>query len=369
MSLPLTNVVNVAITRQTVFPQGPGFGTLLIVGPNSTGVIPLGERIRFYDSIAGVGDDFAAITEEYKTANAYFAQSPRPIRVAIGVRDQTNPSVDIGDEMDAIVDASDDWYGVMLTADARISIDADAAIALAAWTEARTKLFVTTSNEAAAIAAGGGLPGALNTLGYNRTACFYHPDADTDTVNSYPEASFFGSMLTVDFNGVNTTKTGSFRTLPGISVTDLTQSEFDFLLTNKGNGYVSIAGTSMVREGTMASGEFFDVMHGVDWLQAEIAFRVFGMLATLPKVPYTNAGMEILVNQVRLALQQGVNNGLLAANFDDDGNLLDAYEVSVPNVLTVSEANRAARIAPPISFTARLSGAVHFATVNGTVTI
>lgn len=369
MTLPITNVINVSITRQTLFPQGPGFGTLLIVGPNATGVIPLAERIRTYSSLEGVAIDFGSSTEENKAATAYFSQNPRPTQVAIGVRDELLAPGNIGSEMDLIVDQNNDWYGVLLTAEGRISDDANAATELAAWCEARVKLHVTASNEAAAIAAGGGLPGILNGLGYNRSKAFYHPDADTDPVNAYPEASLFGSMLTVDFNGTDTTKTAKFKKLPGIPVTALTQNELDFLLANNGNAYVSIAGTNMVVNGTMASGEFFDVMHGVDWLQSEIAFRVFGKLATLPKVPYANVGMQILVNEVRLALQQGVNNGLLAAQFDDDGVLLDAFEVSVPSVLTVSEANRSARIAPPISFTARLSGAVHTATVNGTVTI
>lgn len=369
MTLPITNVINVAISRQTVFPTGPGFGTLLIVGPDTTGVIPLVERARSYSSIDAVGADFATSTEEYKAAQAYFSQNPRPTRVVIGVRDATATTGNHGAELTAIRDVNDDWYGVMLTAEARPGADAIIPGEVAAWVEARNKLFVTATPEAAAIAAGGGTPGVFNTLGLERTAVFYHPDADEDAANSYPEAAFFGQMLTVDFNGVNTTKTGKFKRLAGISVTDLTQNELDFLLANEGNAYVSIAGTPMVLNGTMASGEFFDVMHGVDWLQSEIAFRVFGKLATMPKVPLTNAGVEVLVNEVRLVLAQGVANGLLAATFDDDDNLLDAFDVSAASVLSLSEAQRAARQAPTITFTARLAGAVHTAVVNGTVTI
>lgn len=369
MTLPISQVVNVAITRETQFPQGPGFGTLLIVGPDTTGVIPLVERIRTYFSIEGVAADFASSDEEYKAASAYFSANPRPTQLKIGVRDAAVAAGSIGDELDAIADVDDDWYGLMLTAEARISDAASFSSSVAIWTEARTKLHVTATNESDAIAAGGGLPGVLNGAGYDRTAIFYHQDADSDAVNAYPEAAFFGQMLTVDFAGVATTKTGKFKQLPGIPVSPLTPTELNFLLANEGNAYVTIAGRAMTLNGTMASGEFFDTMHGIDWLQSEIATRVFGRLATLAKVPYTNAGMEILVSEVRLALQQGVTNGLLAAQFDDDGNLVDAFDVSVPDVLSVSAANRAARTAPPITFTARLSGAVHFVQINGTVTI
>ncbi len=206
--------------------------------------------------------------------------------------------------------------------------------------------------------------------------CFYHQDADADAVNAYPEASFLGEMLTVDFDGRATTKTGKFKALPGITASPLTQNQFDALIgdgaaaARYGNAYVSIAGTDMVAEGTMASGEFFDVMHGIDWLLAEIQFRVFAKLATLPKVPYTDSGMEILIAQVRDALVQGQLNGLIAPDEPDgSGGIIRGFDVTAPSVFTVSPANRAARIAPPITFTARIAGAVHFLTVNGTVTV
>ena len=369
MPAPISNVVNVTITRNTVFPTGPGFGTLLVVGPNSTGVIPLAERIRFYGSIAEVGADFASTTEEYKAALSYFSANPRPTKIAIGVRDDSLAAGAIAGEMDAIVNASDDWYGVCLAADGRISDDASTPTELAAWAESKSKLFVTASNEAAAIAAGGGLPGGLFGLGYARTASFYHPNASNGAGNAYPEAAFFGQMLTVDFDGVDTVKTGKFRTLPGVPVTELTQAERAFLLANNGNAYINTAGTPMVEPGIMASGEFFDVMHGLDWLQSEIGFRVFGRLATMRRVPYTDAGIEILVSEVRGALRQAVRNGLIATQFDDSGERIPAFEVSAPSILTVSSSDRAARKAPPISFTARLSGAVHTVAVHGDVIV
>ena len=176
-------------------------------------------------------------------------------------------------------------------------------------------------------------------------------------------------MLTVDFNGVNTTKTAKFKRLRGIDVSLLNSGQLTAVTASNSNAYVSIANTPMVADGQVSTGEFFDVIHGIDWLTAEIQTRVFGKLATLPKVPYTEAGMEVLKNQVRLALKQGVTNGLLSAQFDTDGNLLDAYEVTSAPILSVSEANRSARIAPTITFIARLAGAVHKVQINGTVTI
>lgn len=369
MTIPISDVLTVSISRQTQFPQGPGFGTPLIVGPDTTGVITLDpdDRVRSYSSIDGVAADFAPATEEYKAAQTAFSQNPRLTQLKIGVRDTAAGA--LADEMDAIVDVDNDWYAVMLTAEARVSDDAGLTAELAAWVEPRRKLFVVATNEADALAAGGGIAATLKASNLHRTGVFYHQDADSDAANAYPEAGALGQMLTVDFDGVNTTRTLKGKRLAGVSTSPLTQNELDNLRSHNGNAHVIVGETPMVVEGKMASGEFFDTMHGVDWLEAEIAKRVFGRLVTMPKVPYTDAGMAILENEVRLALQQGVNNGLLAPKFDDDGNLLDAFEVSTPSVLSQSEANRSARIAPPISFEARLAGAVHFASVAGTVTI
>ena len=79
---PLSDVVTVSITRQTLFPTLFGFGTITIVG--TTDVIDHGERVRFYSNITEVTADFASIDEEHIAASAGFAQNPAPTRIGIG---------------------------------------------------------------------------------------------------------------------------------------------------------------------------------------------------------------------------------------------------------------------------------------------
>lgn len=364
--LATENIVNVNITRQTQLPTAPGFGRLCIVGPSSTGVITLGERARVYSSIEGVAADFSTTDEEYKAAAAYFAQNPRPVDLMIAVRDTAEP---IGDEMNLIVDNNPDFYGIVLTDEGR---DGVVDVALAAWTESRRNLFMISS-DAAAMLTGTGINQTLNTSNYSRTGTFYRSVSD-----EYPEAAFFGRMLTVDFSGTNTTRTGKFKSLAGTTIESLTQNEFDLLqkLASSepnplSNVHARAQGVSMVFDGVMASGEFFDTMHFVDWLHAEMQTRVFAALVSNDKVPYTNRGVGLLVNQVRGALQQGVENGGLAPVFSLDGSEIEApaFEITVPSVTQVSPSQRAARQGPSISWTARLAGAVHFATTNGTITV
>lgn len=85
MSIPVSTVVNVAISVGATFPARAGFGTLNIV-TSETGVISLAERIRSYSNIDGVAADWLATTEVYKAANAYFAQQPKPTSLKVSTR-------------------------------------------------------------------------------------------------------------------------------------------------------------------------------------------------------------------------------------------------------------------------------------------
>lgn len=78
--MPLSDIANVQISLQTGGLTQQGFGTAMILGYPSGWT----ERSRTYSSITGVAADFATTSPEYKAANAYFSQSPRPEQLVIG---------------------------------------------------------------------------------------------------------------------------------------------------------------------------------------------------------------------------------------------------------------------------------------------
>ena len=78
--MPQSDIANVSISLQTGGLTQQGFGTGMLLG-YPTGWV---ERSRTYSSITGVAADFAATTPEYKAANAYFSQTPRPEQLVIG---------------------------------------------------------------------------------------------------------------------------------------------------------------------------------------------------------------------------------------------------------------------------------------------
>ena len=78
--MPLSDIVNVAISLQTAGILQAGFGVAMIL--SNTAAWP--ERIRFYTDLDGVVADFATTTGEYQAASKLFSQTPRVERIAIG---------------------------------------------------------------------------------------------------------------------------------------------------------------------------------------------------------------------------------------------------------------------------------------------
>jgi hypothetical protein len=85
MSIPVDKVVSTTVQISPTFPQSQvGLGVLLIIGNSAR--LPIGERIRFYDDLDAVGEDFSTTDPEYVLAQAAFSQSPAPSTIAIGRR-------------------------------------------------------------------------------------------------------------------------------------------------------------------------------------------------------------------------------------------------------------------------------------------
>ncbi len=122
----------------------------------------------------------------------------------------------------------------------------------------------------------------------------------------------------------------------------------------------------MTGHGTSASGEFLDITQGIDWLRAEIQTRVFGRLVNLPKVPFTDLGIDIVLSEIEGALKTGVNVGFLDPG---DGIDIPAPAATAPKVADISSTDRANRHLPEVKFSARMQGAVHDLDINGTLTV
>lgn len=241
---------------------------------------------------------------------------------------------------------SSDWYGMILTSRLKYEI-----LLAAATIETLDKIYMTCNEDADVLLAPvTDVAGELNARAYDRTSFLYSSDQE-----SYPDSGWMGGQLTFD-PGSNT---WAFKESVGSLPDNLSTTSKTNLTAKKANWYDTIAGRNVFLNGTVASGEFIDIIVGTDWLKARIQEDIFERLANLPKIPMTNAGLGIIENIIRARLNEGKRVGLL----NPDSEPI----ITIPEVNSIPLQDRQARIASGIEFEDQLAGAVHKVVIRGRV--
>jgi hypothetical protein len=246
------------------------------------------------------------------------------------------------------LDGNDAWYTLVTDAHSEAEI-----AALAGNVETLRKLFLCSSaDDEVLTAVTTDIASDLEAANYARTALFWHERTAT-----FPEAAWGGKVLPLDPGS----ETWKFKTLAGIVASTLDPTNTTNLDNKNANHYQTVAGVDITAEGTTASGEFIDVTRFVDSLQADIEEHVFARLAASAKIPFTDAGIAIIENELRGSLLRGITSGGLAAD--------PAPTVTVPRAADVDPLDKADRILRDVLFTAVLAGAIHKLVINGRLTV
>jgi len=260
----------------------------------------------------------------------------------------------IATDLDAILKVNTDWYALITLYNSQALV-----AAAASWTESNTKLYFPCVNETAAIQNAVAAPlGSADTLqqlaslNYTRTAGCYHPSPI-----AFMAAAWVGRMLPID-PGEDDWK---WKSLAGVASVALTATHRVNLRARHANTVEQIYGTSTTWEGTVANGDFIDNTRGIDWLNDDMSKGVFGALKAVNKVPYTNAGIALIENEVRASLARATAKGILT----DDPK----FVVNSPKVADISSSNKALRLLPDIKFSATLAGAIHKVVISGVVSV
>lgn len=271
-------------------------------------------------------------------------------------------------------DASGAWYGVAF-ASSPMPQDSDY-LAIAAYLEStqRAHIFAVTTQNSLCLDPDYSLDiGAeLQALGYSRSFVQY------SSANPYAAVSAFGRAFTVDFDGFNTTITLKFKQEPGVTYEILTETQAAALVNKNINVFVLFNNnTSILKEGVMAGGWFFDERHGLDWLQNRLQTDVWNLLYTsTTKIPQTDDGTHQIVTVLDGGCQQAVRNGMFApgtwtsssvGNIKNGQTLPAGYIIYAPLVATQSQADRENRKSVPIQIFGKFAGAIHFVDVAVTV--
>lgn len=330
--------VEVVVTRETAAVTQAGFGKPLILATSQD------HEYKEYADLEAVAVDFAEGTEEYKLANAIFAQTPRPPVVAIfGVvyDSAVDETTVLTTALNNLVDTNSDWYFLLCPEQGDEEITA-----LSGWVDAQEKLYFASSNSLS-------LPPLLES---DRTALLYHT-----TPGTYPAAAWVGRCAPENPGSI----TWKFKTLSGILAADVGVTEINQLHDDGANTYIRKMGILQTSEGIMTSGEYIDIMRSLDWLTARMREAVSRLLMTSPKVPYDNRGISMVVGEVSAVMKQGVENDVIAQDDDENG----LWSISAPNREDVPVNDRANRLLPDIKWEATIAGAVHTVKISGVLKV
>ena len=246
-----------------------------------------------------------------------------------------------------VVDAvNSDWYVVGLE-----SRNANDILNLAADVEARAakKFFACTEDSAVTAATALNVAVLLKDRGYFNTLLLWSDDQE-----NFPEAALMAEVLPRTPGSY----TAAYKPLTGNLPSKLSGTQETNLKNQNANFYATVAGTNvLLGEGKVCGGEYFDIMHFVDWLQVNSQADLFETLVNSDKIPYTNNGIAILEGKLRARLKEGVENGGL-----------NDFAVEALKRDEVPTNDRAQRKYNGLSFTGGLAGAIHFANVTGNVT-
>ena len=287
---------------------------------------------------------------------------------------ETIPGVTAGativDEIGKIQAVDDNWY--WLTIHKGVRDDADV-LSVAAYVAGLKKIYVTNSNDQTA--PDGQISSDIGSQLKATNNFRVSPGLQLANVDQYLDVAIASTAASVDFDAADSTITLAYKDMSGITVDSFNGSEASILAgsaTNTDDKHyninVNIGNRPVLFQGKVSNGEFIDIIHGTDWLEARIRNLVFELIIDSPKLPYTDDGIVKIENRIGQALKEGINNGLLsgsATNFPNG----QPYEINVPRVIDIAEPDRAARRLNGITFKAKYAGAIHFVTINGTITV
>jgi hypothetical protein len=248
----------------------------------------------------------------------------------------------------------DDWYFVTIDSGSEANIAA-VATWVSDYASTSKKLFFACSDSSGERAGTGSIGSDLVTAANGRTVLFW---------SSYPHQ--FPQVRWAVVGGVQDpgSITYKYKTLVGASVDALTTTQKSNLSTDNWNFLQSLRSVSWAGEGKVADGEWIDIVHGIDAVEARIQEAVYGLFVNAPKVPHTQKGYDSIANAVLGVLKtfEGTPDqpGLLVAG---------SSRVILPAASTITANDRSTRQLRNVRFSADLEGAIHSASLVGVLSV
>ena len=320
----------VNITRLTTAVAQRGFGLILLLSNEEDSPYTLYSN----DDLGDIGTTFGVESETYIMAQALLSQ--RVEQIAIAGKETAIPS-ELVTELNSIITTNNAWFGLVCTD------TSDAAIAaLSAWIDTQEKVYaVTSTNKAISNAS-------------NQTFIAYHP-------SEYIMEKSLAYMLVQEIGGTDL----DGKAISGITSSDITPTEYATFKENNINVALEKFGNIVIDGGNAAGGEKIDVILGEFWIKIRMEEDLAQLKVNTPKIPYTNAGVALLVDVASNRLKLAARQGIIA--IDDAG--IAEFTVTFLPVAEVPQADRANRNYDYVRWEARLAGAIRQGTLTGYLSI
>lgn len=261
------------------------------------------------------------------------------------------------------------WYGLILDSNSAAEVKAAAAFCESSGVGGKFGFFNNSDYANTQVSITTDLFSVMKGLSYVRS----FTQQNDQQLLCYAGAAICGQALAMN-PGSYSLAYKSQPLVPADSDTTLTEAQAMALNTmtastpgpggKNGNYYKTVAGQNWLFPGTTPGGRFADLTIGIDWLQVNMQADVAAVLASLPKLPFTDYGIGLIKDAIdaRLRLASTSAFGLVLPDGQDPKRPI---KVTVPTAASIGSTDRGNRNVPNISWSAGLAGAIETATITG----
>ncbi len=391
MSNTLNEMVSVSIDIASPLTDSSSFDHLLIIGPEPLASDHSAPKIGVYTSLTAVSEAGFVTTGDKadvvgRAARIAFSQSPTPSKIYIATVGITITTPENYEELEeeTYSEVSGYSYGE-LEGDFSYTFDEspvevlDLAVAtsgwyvicpvgldewildIITWTETQEKMCCFTELDDEPV-----LPNLyFRSFGiYGKTAfeaALTTEEKDNLCLNVAWAARF------LSFHAGE--ETWVYKQLTSVYPATLTDTQKQILSEKNISYFQASAGKNIPFGGKTLNGEWIDVVRFRDWLKNDMQIRVANLFLTNPKIAYTDSGIALVQNQMIASLKSGVQwGGITEVEYDENGTAIPSFTTSVPLSSNLTATQRTSRTLEGCTFTARISGAIHFAEIQGNLT-
>lgn len=255
----------------------------------------------------------------------------------------------IADDILAAYEEDSSWYGVILDQAGKAEIAAAATQAVAIG---RLPAFTTSDG----VAFDGNVTtdaGAVAKAASQKAIVFATKGHD-----STADAGALGRLFPYTPGSIAL----AHKSLANVTAEKLSKTEIETAVAKGYNVYATIQGANIAWEGRTASGDWIDIVIGLAALDVDVKVSIFEYFLSLPKVPFTQEGIDGLKNVLNGVLYRWAG---APYNFIDGNDPDNPITITMPELSAMTAAQRNNRAIPDILFSFRFQGAIIKATLTG----